>query len=200
MNKLPATPCSAFVLRQFPNPCKPRKRHHCIICGERIEIAEDCCRWSGLDPSKGYATCHAHPECYATTEKWDDMDWECHSEEGPRATPRMYWPNEKSPSTGETSEIQNKLAMGEIPETPAKEQGYGPLKAAACSASLVIDVLRGPNVAVGTRAIDSNIKSSKHGINWTKTRRHLESALQAAKQGNVVQVTILMQRTSLPNE
>ena len=73
------------------------------------------------------------------------------------------------------------------------------LDAATCSASLVIDVLRGPDVAVGTRAIDSNIQSSKHGINWTKTRRHLESALRAAKQGNVVQVTILMQRTSLPN-
>jgi hypothetical protein len=91
---LAAVPCSAFVLRQFPKPCKPRKRHRCIICRERIEIMEDCCRWSSLDPGEGYATCHAHPECYATTEKWDDMDWECHSEEGPRETPLMYWPNE----------------------------------------------------------------------------------------------------------
>lgn len=92
--ELAAVPCSAFVLRQFPKPCKPRKRHHCIICGTRIEIAEECCRWSGLDPGEGYATCHAHPECYAITEKWDEMDWEYHSEEGPRETPRMYWPNE----------------------------------------------------------------------------------------------------------
>lgn len=68
-----------------------------------------------------------------------------------------------------------------------------------CSVSLVIDVLRGPDVETGARVIDANIKSAKHGINWTKTRRHLEAALKAAKQGNVVQVTILMQQTSLPN-
>jgi hypothetical protein len=41
---------------------------------------------------------------------------------------------DEPPYTCETSEIMNKLDMGEIPETPAKEQGYGPLDAAACSA------------------------------------------------------------------
>jgi hypothetical protein len=41
---------------------------------------------------------------------------------------------DEPPYTCETSEIMNKLDMGEIPETPAKEQGYGPLDAASCSA------------------------------------------------------------------
>jgi hypothetical protein len=40
---------------------------------------------------------------------------------------------DEPPYTCETSEIMNKLDMGEIPETPAKEQGYGPLDAASCS-------------------------------------------------------------------
>jgi hypothetical protein len=44
---------------------------------------------------------------------------------------------DEPPYTCETSEIMNKLDMGEIPETPAKEQGYGPLDASACSVTSV---------------------------------------------------------------
>ena len=46
---------------------------------------------------------------------------------------------DEPPYTCETSEIMNKLDMGEIPATPAKEQGHGPLDAASCSALEALD-------------------------------------------------------------
>jgi hypothetical protein len=49
---------------------------------------------------------------------------------------------DEPPYTCETSEIMNKPDMGEIPETPAKEQGYGPLDAASCSAFTVREALQ----------------------------------------------------------
>ena len=63
----------------FPNLCKPRKRHHCRLCGQWIEVAEPCCKWETLEPGEGYETSHAHPECYRVTiaENWVDEDWEC---------------------------------------------------------------------------------------------------------------------------
>jgi hypothetical protein len=48
---------------------------------------------------------------------------------------------DEPPYTCETSEIMNKLDMGEIPETPAKEQGYGPLDAASCSPLTLLKTL-----------------------------------------------------------
>lgn len=94
---LGCSPCSAFVLRAFPKPCHPRKKHQCVICGTRIEIKEPCCSWSGLDQGEGYRTAYAHPECYAMSEKWDDMDWECRFPgDDPRPETRMYWPNVQS--------------------------------------------------------------------------------------------------------
>jgi hypothetical protein len=48
---------------------------------------------------------------------------------------------DEPPYTCETSEIMNKLDMGEIPETPAKEQGYDPLDAAACSPLALLKTL-----------------------------------------------------------
>ena len=65
----------------------------CRICGEWIEAKQPCCRWDGITRGEGRWTCHAHPECYTITEKWDSGDWECHEPEGPRITPHMYWPN-----------------------------------------------------------------------------------------------------------
>jgi hypothetical protein len=60
---------------------------------------------------------------------------------------------DEPPYTCETSEIMNKLDMGEIPETPAKEQGYGPLDAAACS--LTVDQMAD---ALGLYACDFWVK------------------------------------------
>jgi hypothetical protein len=51
---------------------------------------------------------------------------------------------DEPPYTCETSEIMNKLDMGEIPETPAKEQGYSPLDAASCSRSVACEMLPVP--------------------------------------------------------
>lgn len=91
-----AVPCSAFVLRAFPKPCFPRKRHWCRICGGVIAIKEPCCRWSYVERGEGYGTSHAHPECYAITQRWDDGDWESWEPEGPRQTPPMVWQNDQA--------------------------------------------------------------------------------------------------------
>lgn len=89
---LPPVPCSAFVLRLFPSPCKPKKKHECRLCDRRIQPGELCCRWTGF--SDGPFTSHAHPECYAATEKWDHGDWECCLQGDLERPPvRMYWPN-----------------------------------------------------------------------------------------------------------
>jgi hypothetical protein len=86
------TPCSAFVLRLFPKPCIPRKRHSCRICGQWIAPKEPCCRWSGFDD--GPWTSHAHPECYDSMEGEDHGTWESMMPgDGERPTVRMYWPN-----------------------------------------------------------------------------------------------------------
>ncbi len=53
-----------------------RKPHECRLCGELIHAGERCHRWSGFHENKPF-TSHAHPECYALTARWDDMDWEC---------------------------------------------------------------------------------------------------------------------------
>ena len=84
---------SDFVLKHFPKPCRPRKQHNCMVCEERIQVLEPCCRWAGLDPGEGYRTCHAHPECYDLTQKWDGADWECNfSGDTDRPKVRMHWP------------------------------------------------------------------------------------------------------------
>ena len=56
--------------------CLPRKRHLCRLCDEWIEIGEPCERWSGFHDGKPF-TSHAHQECYAMTDGWDEGDWEC---------------------------------------------------------------------------------------------------------------------------
>ena len=63
----------------FPKPCKPRKAHHCRLCGGKIEVGEPCCKWEYLEPGDGHSTSHAHQECYQYTidAKWGDGDWEC---------------------------------------------------------------------------------------------------------------------------
>ena len=87
-------PCSPFILRTFPKPCKPRKPHNCRLCGEVIAIKEECCRWSGF--CDGPFTSHAHPECYDATERWgcDGMEWEgLSSGDCERPPVRMFWEN-----------------------------------------------------------------------------------------------------------
>jgi len=89
-------PCSAFVLSLFPKPCHPRKRHRCRLCGEWIEVKEECCRWSGFDGGDGPWTSHAHPECYDSMEGEDDGTWESLMPgDCERPAVRMYWPNGK---------------------------------------------------------------------------------------------------------
>lgn len=86
-------PCSAFVLSHFPKPCIPRKRHRCAVCDHWINVAEPCCRWSGIG-ADGPFTAHAHPACYDSTKGWDCCDWECPgTENGNPIEPRMFWPN-----------------------------------------------------------------------------------------------------------
>lgn len=69
---------SAQFRRLFPKLCKPRKVHHCRLCGGSIGIAELCCSWSSLEPGEGYSQSYAHPECYDLTisEDWDSDVWE----------------------------------------------------------------------------------------------------------------------------
>ena len=86
-------PLPDWVLRLFPKPCRPRKTHRCRICDGRIVAGEECARWSGVDRSEGWWTSHAHPECYAMTQKWDQFDWES-SFDTERPTVRMYWPKD----------------------------------------------------------------------------------------------------------
>lgn len=86
-------PVSEYVLRHFPKPCRPRKRHECRICGNFIWPKEPCCRWTGIESGEGWWTAYAHPECFNITQKWDSGDWECFSPEGDeKPTPRMAWP------------------------------------------------------------------------------------------------------------
>lgn len=70
---------SPELAQLFPKLCKPRKRHRCRLCYGIIEVKEPCCRWSTLDEGEGYATSHAHPECYQVTldEDWSYDTWEC---------------------------------------------------------------------------------------------------------------------------
>lgn len=88
-----AVGCSEYVLRLFPKPCLPRKRHRCRICGRFIEVREPCCRWTGF--YEGPFTSHAHPECYDSTKDWDDGDWEGHAPgDDDRPATRMIWPQQ----------------------------------------------------------------------------------------------------------
>lgn len=56
--------------------CKPRMPHQCRLCGQLIAIGEPCERWTNLMDGDGWVTSHAHPECYAETDGWDEGDWE----------------------------------------------------------------------------------------------------------------------------
>ncbi len=85
-------PRSGYVLAHFSKPCIPRKRHECRVCGLWIAAGEHCCRWTGVTPSEGWWTCHAHPECYALTEDWDCVDWEM-PPSGEHPGIRMVWPS-----------------------------------------------------------------------------------------------------------
>lgn len=75
MNEL-ESPTGVQVQRMVRPLCRPRKRHLCRLCDEWIEAGEPCERWSGLCAGKPF-TSHAHPECYALTDDWDEGDWEC---------------------------------------------------------------------------------------------------------------------------
>ena len=88
-------PLPDWVLRLFPKPCRPRKRHLCRVCGKWILAGEECARWTGVERGEGWWTCHTHPECYVVTRKWDDGDWECmFPGDAERPAVRMYWPKD----------------------------------------------------------------------------------------------------------
>jgi hypothetical protein len=91
-NSETSVPCSAFVLRLFPKPCIPRKRHLCRLCGTWIEAREPCCKWSGFDDPPW--TSYAHPECYDEMKAENEQVWESLLPgDIERPSVRMYWPN-----------------------------------------------------------------------------------------------------------
>jgi len=59
-------------------PIKPRKRHFCRVCGEAIEVGEDCSTYSGVESGEGFYRLYFHPECSAHSKKWDWWDWDRH--------------------------------------------------------------------------------------------------------------------------
>ena len=61
---------------------KARKQHRCDLCGEAIAIGEEHRHWTGKDGGEFLAS-HQHLECVAVTvaDRWDAMDWECHSDQ-----------------------------------------------------------------------------------------------------------------------
>ena len=84
-------------MARFPKPCRPRKRHRCHLCWQRIESSEECCRATGLEPGEGHWTIHMHPECYDRTMHWDEGDWESHMRGDMERPPvRMSWHNARA--------------------------------------------------------------------------------------------------------
>lgn len=61
---------------------------------------------------------------------------------------------DEPPYTCETSELMNQLDMGEMPETPAKEQGYSPLDAASCSGGFCWCDMCGYNATLTARMLE----------------------------------------------
>lgn len=55
---------------------KPRKNHHCYVCGERTPKGEPCHSYKGVGED-GFYTIYFHLECWRITRDWDSCDWEC---------------------------------------------------------------------------------------------------------------------------
>lgn len=54
-----------------------RKRFHCFVCSEPIEIGEKCLARTGIG-DWGPCTFRMHLECVEQTLDWHETDWECH--------------------------------------------------------------------------------------------------------------------------
>lgn len=57
-------------------PVKPRKRHQCRVCGELIEIGEQCHTYRGVEDNEGFYTLYFHDDCWRYSRDWDWQDWE----------------------------------------------------------------------------------------------------------------------------
>ena len=59
---------------------KARKRHHCLLCGQRIEPGTVHVARSGIQEREGPDTFRMHMICERMISLWlwDDGDWECH--------------------------------------------------------------------------------------------------------------------------
>lgn len=77
-------PLPDWVLKRHPNPCRPRKRHECRICGQWIYPGEECVRWTGVERGEGWWTAHVHPECYVITRPGVQLYWPKVGKEVPR--------------------------------------------------------------------------------------------------------------------
>ena len=55
---------------------KPRKRHICRVCGEFIEVGEQCHIYKGVEEGEGFYTLYFHNECWDYSRDWDENDWD----------------------------------------------------------------------------------------------------------------------------
>lgn len=70
-----------------------RKEYQCLLCCEKILVAEKHVKRSGYDDN-GMTSFRMHVECASETKGWDDMDWETFEDfERPKA--KRDWREDK---------------------------------------------------------------------------------------------------------
>lgn len=54
---------------------KVRKAHQCRVCGDKIEVGEECHIYRGV-ADDGFYTGYFHDICWDYSRDWDELDWE----------------------------------------------------------------------------------------------------------------------------